>query len=67
MLSYWKGPPEWMAYARYNLGVALVRMGQMEAGADLLERVGTMRTFDEETRALRDRANVALGFAYFAG
>jgi len=64
LLRDWEGPDAWMAYARYNLGVALVRMGELYAGADLLNQVGTMRVTNEETLALRDSANVALGFAY---
>jgi hypothetical protein len=64
VLSGWKGPEIWVNYARYNLGVAMVRMGQLEAGAELLNQVGTIWTYNEEELALRDRANLALGFAY---
>ncbi|MCP4832754.1 MAG: hypothetical protein GY886_11135 [Gammaproteobacteria bacterium] len=64
VLSGWEGPEIWLNYARYNLGVALVRMGQLEAGAELLSQVGTIWAYDEEQLALRDRANLALGFAY---
>ncbi len=64
MLSRYTGRDDWAAYARFNTGVALVRLGDLEAGARLLEHVGTMRATDEEQRALRDRANLALGFAY---
>jgi len=63
-LSGWEGPEIWVNYARYNLGVALVRMRQLEAGAELLNQVGTIWAYDEEQLALRDRANLALGFAY---
>lgn len=50
--------------ARFNLGVALVRSGQAERGRTLLDEVGrTKDAATEEVRALRDRANVALGFA----
>ena len=67
LLTDWDGPLIWATYARYNLGVALVRMGELEAGAQLLNEVGTMRVsgpLREELLGLRDRANVALGFAY---
>lgn len=67
LLSQWDAPTVWAAYARYNLGVALVRMGQLEAGAALLDRVGNSAVGQEnrdELLNLRDRANVALGFAY---
>ena len=50
-------------YARYNLGVALVRSGDTAAGNALLDALGQNPAVDEEQRALRDKANVALGFA----
>jgi tetratricopeptide (TPR) repeat protein len=50
-------------YARFNLGVALVRDGQALKGSELLERVGRAEGASDEVRALRDKANVALGFA----
>jgi hypothetical protein len=49
--------------ARFNLGVALVRLGDTARGEQLLAQVGQTPSADEEQRALRDRANVALGFA----
>jgi hypothetical protein len=51
------------SYARYNLGVALVRSGDLARGTALLDEVGKQPASDEEFRSLRDRANVALGFA----
>jgi hypothetical protein len=50
-------------YVRYNLGVALVRNGDVARGAPLLDAVGRMPASTDEFRSLRDRANVALGFA----
>jgi TolA-binding protein len=50
-------------FARYNLGVAQIRAGDAAKGIAVLDAIGTMPATDEETRALRDRANVALGFA----
>ena len=67
VLSDWPGDDVWSAYARYNLGVAMVRMGDLDAGASLLGQVGTMslpETERDEILGLRDRANLALGFAY---
>ncbi len=64
LLESFDGADDWSAFASYNTGVALVRMGELDLGARLLERVGTMRAAGEEQLALRDRANVALGFAY---
>ena len=50
-------------YARFNLGVALIRSGDAQRGNALLDEVGQAPGANEEIRSLRDRANVALGFA----
>ena len=50
-------------YARYNLGVALIRGGDSAHGTTILDDLGRQQMPDEESRALRDKANVALGFA----
>jgi hypothetical protein len=55
---------DWAAYARFNLGVAMVRSGRAEQGRQLLDSVGRLRGRDDEQLALRDRANLALGFAW---
>ncbi len=57
------GDDDWAPYARFNLGVALVRAGDAGQGKALLESVGSMPVRSEEERSLRDRANLALGFA----
>lgn len=52
-------------YARFNLGVALLKTGEersIERGTLLLNEVGQAPGANEEFRSLRDRANVALGF-----
>jgi hypothetical protein len=53
-------------YARYNLGVALVRSGDLPRGIAMLDEVGKAPAPSEEFRALRDKANVALGYAALA-
>jgi len=58
-----KNPSQASFYARYNLGVALVKAGDVAGGSALLDEVGRMPSATEEQRSLRDRANVALGFA----
>lgn len=63
-LADWRGSGDWLAYARYNLGVALVRDGRLEEGAALLDEVGRMPADSEELLSLRDKANVALGYSY---
>lgn len=50
-------------YARYNLGVAMIKAGEAAKGAALLDEVGRVATGSEELRSLRDKANVALGFS----
>ena len=50
-------------YARFNLGVALVRSGEATRGSALLDELGQAPATNEEDRSLRDKANVALGFA----
>src|SRR5215469_3919885 len=64
MLSGWRGGPTWSAYARFNLGVALVRANRLADADPFLSGVGTMLAPNPELAALRDRANLALGFAY---
>jgi tetratricopeptide (TPR) repeat protein len=62
-LQNWKGRTEWASYAKFNIGVALVRSGRMEEAAELLNELGTMTPFTDELTALRDKANLALGYA----
>ena len=67
LLNTWKGrkdQSDWLAYAQYNLGVALVRKGLVTEADPFLTAVGTMESGRRELRALRDRANLALGYAY---
>jgi tetratricopeptide (TPR) repeat protein len=54
---------DWAPYARFNLGVALLRSGDAAEGRRWLESVGIMPAGDEERLALRDRANLALGYS----
>lgn len=63
ILVSWKGSPTWSAYARFNLGVALVREKRMADAEPFLTAVGTMYAETPELLALRDRANLAMGFA----
>lgn len=62
-LQGWQGPEDWKAYGQFNLGVALVRAGRKEQGFALLDAAGRLETDSEEMKALRDKANVALGYA----
>ena len=49
-------------YIRFNLGVALVKSGDVARGTTMLDELGKAPAENEEIRALRDKANVALGF-----
>lgn len=64
ILNGWRGPPDWTAFAQFNLGVALVRKGRMAEATTMLDAVGQLETSSEELLALRDKANLALGYAY---
>lgn len=59
-------PGGWRNYGWYNLGVALVRSGQSAQGEEYLQRVGNDKIDAGELDVLRDRANLALGFARLA-
>jgi tetratricopeptide (TPR) repeat protein len=62
-LSDWQGPRYWLAYGQFNLGVALVRAGEGARGLALLDAVGQLETQWPELMALRDKANLAIGYA----
>jgi len=67
LLNAWKGrkdQSDWLAYAQYNLGVALVRKGLVTEADPFLTSVGSLESGRRELRSLRDRANLALGYAY---
>ena len=62
-LARWKGRTEWASYAQFNLGVALVRNGDVETASGILNELGTIDPFNEELASLRDKANLALGYS----
>jgi tetratricopeptide (TPR) repeat protein len=65
LLQRWRGSEQGStAYARLNLGIALVRQGRLAEAAPVLTSVGTMYALAPEMLALKDRANLALGLAY---
>lgn len=63
LLQNWKGKTEWASYAKFNIGVALVRSGRVEEAKKLLDDLGKLNPFNEELTSLRDKANLALGYA----
>lgn len=64
LLSQWSDKTEWASYARFNLAVAMVRSGQTNEGVALLDDLGRIEPWTDELSALRDKANLALGYAY---
>ena len=63
-IAAWQGPLDWMAYARFNLGVALVRQERTADADPVLTTVGTLESANAELLSLRDKANLALGYAW---
>lgn len=66
VLDDFNGDSEWEAYAQFNLGVALIKTGQVERGTNLLSDIGeiSLVTANQEFKALRDKANLAMGYTY---
>ncbi|HYQ70506.1 MAG TPA: hypothetical protein VET88_01110 [Gammaproteobacteria bacterium] len=54
----------WTPYLEYNLGVARIRDRQFSAGMQQLEQLGEGTAHSDESRLLRDKANLALGYSY---
>lgn len=64
LLNGWQPIQQQDAYSRYNIGVALVRAGNLLEGAGMLDSVGTMPAPDREQQSLRDQANLAMGYGF---
>lgn len=52
------------AFTRFNLGVALINDGRLDLGISVLDRVGQIDAVDDDELALRDKANLALGYQF---
>ena len=52
------------SYSRFNLGAALIKDGRTDQGRNILDGVGSMPVRDLEDLALRDKANLALGYHF---
>jgi hypothetical protein len=63
LLQQWKGKTEWARYAEFNLGVAMVRAGRIDEAEKILDDLGEMKSHNDELTALRDKANLALGYS----
>lgn len=64
VLEDWPRRDSWANYAQFNLGVAMVRSGRVNEAADILDELGEIEPLNEEMSSLRDKANLALGYAY---
>ncbi len=63
LLEKWKGKTEWSRYAQFNLGVAMVRSGRIDEARKILSDLGDIDPWNDELTAIRDKANLALGYA----
>lgn len=52
------------AYNRYNLAVAMIRSGEERRGLSWLDLLGRSQSKDPEMLALKDKANLALGWHF---
>lgn len=63
VLDSLNGAGIWEYYARYNLGIAFLRNNLGIEGIRLLNKVSLLTPRNEEEYALRDKANIAIGYA----
>lgn len=66
VLSQLRGNSDWATYARYNMGVGLIQIDRRKEGVATLEKVTRVRADTNAMKALRDKANLALGFAFLS-
>jgi len=55
---------DWGMYAKFNKGVAIYHLGRESEGVKLLDEIGTIRANDAELKALKDKANLVLGYGF---
>jgi len=64
LLKSFHGDSAWKYYAQFNLGVAMMKQGKTDEGEEQLDEVGAIEDISgREMKALRDKANLALGYA----
>ncbi len=56
-----QGIRQFEGFATYNLGIALIQNGQELKGYEQLDRAGQIKSDDEGTLAIKDKANLLLG------
>lgn len=62
LLQKLKDDPPFKGFASYNLAIALIQNGQEKEGIAQLEQVGLLQDSDDTLKALRDKANLTLGY-----
>ena len=62
ILSKIENAPGMLGFAGYNLGVALLQSGKEAEGIAQLDKVGQLVSTDKAVQAIRDKANLVLGF-----
>jgi hypothetical protein len=67
ILEELKGAPGFEGFAGYNLGVTLIQQGREAQGLEQLDRTGALKSDDEATLAIRDKANLVLGYRLLQG
>ena len=55
---------DWGMYAKFNKGVANYQLGHEKEGIQILDEIGTISSKDKELAALRDKANLVLGYGF---
>ena len=56
-----QGSKNYVGFATYNLGIALIQNGQELKGYEQLDKAGLINSDDEGVLAIRDKANMLLG------
>ena len=56
-----QGAKSFEGFSTYNLGIALIQNGQELKGFEQLDKAGQIRSDDEATLAIKDKANLQLG------
>ena len=62
ILSGLKDVKDLQGFATYNLGIALIKDGKEPEGRQVLDRTGKISGGDDVTLAIKDKANLVLGF-----
>jgi len=56
---------EWKPFGQYNFGVAAIKSGDSQKGREILNLLGESDAAGEDLRAIREKANLILGFNYY--